>query len=363
VGPPAPVTTGRADATTAIQDESGGDAPLPRTGRRVQAVALAVVAVSTAIFVLTDHRYVGAGVRALSSLGPSTLVFALAVVVAGIMTRGVHAYVAYRMFGMPTRLGTMVRVSASSHAVGKVTRSGGVAGLLPYYSEARRSGRPVGPVVGAYACMQATTMIAMTLVILTALVIALSTGAFRGVALGGTAMAMAGLTVAAAGVAAIGRRRNWPRRIIGVIGRTAARVRRRPTPEIGHDVIGALNRMREDRRAAVALVLAAIAGKLVGAAGLVCVLHGLGVHIGVFRTVLIYVLSQVAGSVGPLPAGVGTADAALGALLLVSHAATATIAGAVIAFRLLDLWAPLIVGGLAGIRRRATPRGTTNSVA
>jgi uncharacterized membrane protein YbhN (UPF0104 family) len=355
--------TGHAEAATAIQAKRAGDVPRSRTFRRVQAVTLLVVAVSTAIFVFTDHRYVVAGVRALSSFGPPTLVAAVTVVVAGVMTRGVHAYIAYRMLGIPARLGTMVRVSASSHAVGKVTRSGGVAGLLPYYGEARRSGRQVGSVVGAYACMQATTVIAMTLLILSALVIALSTGAFRGVALGDTALAMGGLTVAAVGLAAIGRRRNWTRRFIGGIGRTVARVRRRPTPEIGDDVIGALNRMRQDRRSAAALVLAAVAGKLVGAAALVCVLHGFGVHIGVFRTVLIYVLSQVAGSLGPLPAGLGTAEAALGALLLVSHAPAATIAGSVIAFRLLDLWAPVIAGGLASIRRRSTtPPGTTNSV-
>jgi uncharacterized membrane protein YbhN (UPF0104 family) len=110
--------------------------------------------------------------------------------------------------------------------------------------------------------------------------------------------------------------------------------------------------MRQDRRSAAALVAAAVAGRLLGAAGLVCVLYGLGVHVGVFRTVLIYVLSQIAAFIGPLPAGIGTTDATLGALLLMARVPAPTIAGAVIAFRLLDLWAPLIAGGLAGIRRR-----------
>ena len=83
-----------------------------------------------------------------------------------------------------------------------------------------------------------------------------------------------------------------------------------------------------------------------------CVLTGLGVSIGVLRTILIYFVTQVAASLGPLPAGVGTTEAALGTLLAASRAPAGTIAAAVIAFRVVDLWLPLVAGGVAGLRRR-----------
>src|SRR5262245_33131214 len=134
--------------------------PARRGVSRWYAAALAIVGVSTMVFVVANHHIVGDAVRALGRFGPRTIVAAVALVLAGITTRGVQAYVAYRSLGMPARLSTMIRLSAASHAVGKVTKSGGVAGLVPYCGDARRNGRHLGPVVGAYVCMQATSAVA-----------------------------------------------------------------------------------------------------------------------------------------------------------------------------------------------------------
>ena len=56
----------------------------------------------------------------------------------------------------------------------------------------------------------------------------------------------------------------------------------------------------------------------------------------------------MAALVGPLPGGIGVADASLGALLIANGVSGPAAAGAVIAFRLLDLWLPLFVGAAAG---------------
>ena len=56
----------------------------------------------------------------------------------------------------------------------------------------------------------------------------------------------------------------------------------------------------------------------------------------------------MAALVGPLPGGIGVADASLGALLIANGVSGPAAAGAVIAFRLLDLWLPLFVGAVAG---------------
>ena len=92
-------------------------------------------------------------------------------------------------------------------------------------------------------------------------------------------------------------------------------------------------------------------GKLLGCAGLFMVLTGLGIHLGLATTLLIYTLTIMAALVGPLPGGIGVADASLGALLIANGVAGPTAAAAVLAFRLLDLWLPLFVGAAAGARQ------------
>ena len=78
------------------------------------------------------------------------------------------------------------------------------------------------------------------------------------------------------------------------------------------------------------------------------VLTGLGIHLALPTILLVYTLTIMAALVGPLPGGIGVADASLGALLVANGVPATAAAGAVIAFRLLDLWIPLLVGAVAG---------------
>ncbi len=94
-------------------------------------------------------------------------------------------------------------------------------------------------------------------------------------------------------------------------------------------------------------MLTAIGGKLLGFAGLLLVLSGLGVHLGLATALLVYTLTLMASLVGPLPGGLGVADASLGALLVANGVSAPQAAAAVVAFRLLDLWLPLLAGGMA----------------
>jgi uncharacterized protein (TIRG00374 family) len=107
-------------------------------------------------------------------------------------------------------------------------------------------------------------------------------------------------------------------------------------------------RLRADWRATAALLGTAVVGKLLGCAALVLVLLGLGIHLDPATTLLVYTLTIMAALVGPLPGGIGVADASLGALLIANGVPAPAAAGAVIAFRLLDLWIPLFVGATAG---------------
>jgi uncharacterized protein (TIRG00374 family) len=92
------------------------------------------------------------------------------------------------------------------------------------------------------------------------------------------------------------------------------------------------------------------------------VLAGLGVHLGIATTLLVYTLTLMASLVGPVPGGVGVADASLGALLIANGVAGPTAAAAVLAFRLLDLWLPLLVGAAAGARQYRRNRAAADPV-
>lgn len=64
----------------------------------------------------------------------------------------------------------------------------------------------------------------------------------------------------------------------------------------------------------------------------------------------VYVIGAAAGAVVPVPAGVGSTEAALVAALAVVHVPTAQAAQGVLLFRLMTFWAP-VPAGVAGARR------------
>ena len=117
------------------------------------------------------------------------------------------------------------------------------------------------------------------------------------------------------------------------------------------DLFEAIGALRATPRQCVPLVAAAGAGKLISALGLFAILSALGVHLGPAMTVVIFVLTLVASAAGPFPAGLGTTEASLGALLVAQGVAGPVAVSAVLLFRFVDLWLPIAVGGVAAILR------------
>jgi uncharacterized membrane protein YbhN (UPF0104 family) len=68
-----------------------------------------------------------------------------------------------------------------------------------------------------------------------------------------------------------------------------------------------------------------------------------------------YLIGGAVGTAVPTPAGVGSTEAALIAVLLVAHVPTATAISSVLLFRLVTFWTPAVVGLVAvrSLRRRA----------
>lgn len=280
------------------------------------------------------------------------------VVMIGVVVRGLQARSAFRMLGLSAPLGALIGMSASSYAANKVVKAGGVAGAASYINEARRRRLSRSHAVGAYVAVRLSDTVALCGLIVGAVVLGAAAGILHGVML---LAALAGLVYGLGllgGLFAMTRSRDrfdrllaGPRWVVQRGRRLVGRAECGPEPSAGDDLYAAIATLRADPRRALPVVAAALAGKLVGACGLFAVLWVVGIHLGVATTLLIFTLVLLASAIGPLPAGLGTTEASLGALLLTYGVAASPAAAAVLLFRLLDLWLPLGVGAVAVVLR------------
>jgi len=290
------------------------------------------------------------------SMGPQVLPIALALVLLGVVNRGLQARASFRLVELPASLSTMTSLSAASYATNKVVKSGGAAGLVPYFAHAEREGHCRARVAAAYISAKLAETISLVVLISAAVASSWAAGGLHGTALFGAIGSGVYALVVGLGVVLVASRRSIVERAERLGHAVATRGRRvlgKPEPvHTGHasaagELSDALGRLRRDPWAASPLVLTAVAGKLLGFVGLLLVLSGLGIHLSVATALLVYTLTLMASLVGPLPGGIGVADASLGALLIANGVGAPMAAAAVVAFRLLDLWLPLLAGGAA----------------
>ena len=291
-----------------------------------------------------------------ASMGPHVLPIALALVLLGVVNRGLQARASFRLVELPASLPTMTSLSAASYATNKVVKSGGAAGLVPYFAHADREGHCRARVAAAYIASKLAETISLVVLITAAVASSWAAGGLHGTALFGAVGSGIYALVVGIGVVLIASRRSIVERAARLGHAVTSRSRRllgKPEPvrtgdaSAAGELSDALGRLRRDPKAASPLVFTAVGGKLLGFAGLLLVLSGLGIHLSVATVLLVYTLTLMASLVGPLPGGIGVADASLGALLIANGVHAPMAAAAVVAFRLLDLWLPLLAGGAA----------------
>jgi uncharacterized membrane protein YbhN (UPF0104 family) len=289
------------------------------------------------------------------SLGPTALPIGLALVALGVLNRGLQAQASFRLVELDAPFGPMVKLSAMSYATNKGVKSAGASGLVPYLAHADRVGNTRARTTAAYMSGKVAETISLCLLVMVAVTAGAATGSLHGGALYGAIGSTVYALVVGAALVLVASRRSLVVTIATRSRQLRARVRRRfghPERDVegcaGHELACAMARLRADWRATSALLGTAIFGKLLGCAALYLVLTGLDIHLDPATTLLVYTLTIMAALVGPLPGGIGVADASLGALLIANGVSGPAAAGAVIAFRLLDLWLPLVVGAAAG---------------
>ena len=327
----------------------------------------AVLALAAAWFDVTHADGFLPAIGQVASLGPAALPIGLAIVAVGVLNRALQAHASFRLVELPARFGAMLHLSATSYATNKVVKSAGTAGLVPYLAHADRQGQSRAQVSAAYLAAKLAETTSLCCLIGVAVIAGAATGGLHGSALwGAVASAVYALVVGTALILIAGRR-SAVEAIAKRLRRLAFHFRNRfgrahPQPGgacAGHELSCAMDRMRADPSAAAPLLATAFAGKLLGCAGLYMVLTCLGIHLGVATTLLVYTLTLMVALVGPIPGGIGIADASLGALLVANGVSGPSAAAAVVAFRLLDLWLPLLVGAAAGAGQYRRNRAAT----
>ena len=104
----------------------------------------------------------------------------------------------------------------------------------------------------------------------------------------------------------------------------------------------------------ILLILLAVAVKAASVLTLLAALWAFHGDVGTWRVAVVYLVGVTTAEAIPVPAGLGTVDAALLAGLVGAGATAGATLAAVIVFRLLTFWAPVIPGAIASdvLRRR-----------
>ena len=285
----------------------------------------AVLAVFVGWFVVSHADDVLPALGKVVSLGPTALPVGLALVALGVLNRGLQARASFRLVELDAPFAPMVKLERDvvrHQQGGEVSRRIGPRAV----PRARRPGRhPRARTTAAYLSGKVAETISLCcLLVAAALTAGATTGSLHGGALYGAIGSGVYALVVGAGLVLVAEpplaRRDDRRSLRASCGRgcaTASAVRHREVEGCaGHELACAMARLRADWRATTALLGTAVFGKLLGCAALYMVLTGLGIHLGLATTLLIYTLTIMAALVGPLPGGIGVADASLGALLI-----------------------------------------------
>jgi uncharacterized protein (TIRG00374 family) len=243
---------------------------------------------------------------------------------------------------------TSYEIGTAELATNSVLSVGGAGGLALGGWILRRGGMPAAQI----ARRSVAFFLLTSLVNVTALIVA-GVGLWTGM-LHGSASAPLGFLPAAAGIAVIAMVLN----VRPLARRLAGWTRRRRVLQALEAVAGGVEEALSQLRSGNPLIVVGAAGyMLFDVAVLGVCFHAFGNEVPPGGVLLLaYVIGQLGGLI-PVPAGIGTVDGGLiGTLVLYGTGATEA-AVAVLAYRALVLWLPIVLGApsLASLRRRPPP--------
>lgn len=307
-------------------------------GSSVTRLILAIaVAVAVIVLAVTHWSVVSVAGESLASADKEWLVLA------GFATVAIWVAGAVTQFGsMPVRppIGRLLAVQVAASFANNVlpAGSGGIGINIRFL---RRQGLSAGAAAGAVGLNSIAGLITHILLLIAAVAISPTVAAgihvpvsWRHLATGAGHQAGWGLLLAVGVLAVVLSRASWRTRLAGY------------TRNVFREVRGLGVVLRQPGRAA-ALWLGSLSTPLLHAVILLAVLRSLGVPIAIGTAVVVYLVVSTVSAVVPSPGGLGALDVTLLAGLAAAGIAQALALGAVLGYRLITVWLPLLPGALA----------------
>ncbi len=355
--------------TLGHMDRHGGRRERLGLPNRSTALSLAS-AVLLVVLVATRWSDLRSSAGVLADLALVPFLIAVGLSGLGLLNRAGQLRAAHRLAGLEADLRSMGRVSAAGYALNKVVKTGGLGGVALYVRHGRRRGFVAGSVLAACLVNSLAGQAAMVAVVVIALGSMIVTTPMAGSLIVAAALVAALALIGLPAVAATCvRSRGLVERCYDLpftlAGRFAARFgMRSPTvPDRAHldRFYDAITTLRVDPGSSLPVLAHALAAKVIGASVLVACLAAVGADIGPGAALLVYALALVAAASTILPGGVGAVEATMTVLLTSYGVPTSVALAGTLAFRLLDLWLPIVVGliaapGLDGSTERSKAR-------
>ncbi len=349
--------------TTAVSSES------PATGRRPwpQTAAVAGVLLLGAFFVAVNRAEVPAAGRALRDANLLLVAGAAALSALFMVNLAALYLAAYRAVGLHVPFRAMLRVSAGAAFLNMISKSGGMGGLALFLRDAGRRGQPRSRVVSAYILAALLGHAAFTLTLATALVVVRLDGRLtRAEVVASSVFTVYVAAQAVVFVAAVRSRRalRMLHALPARIGRRLARLAgRHPPPaepdhEAADDLYEAMGLLLSRPRRMLIPGFHALMVEAIGVATIWMVLASFGEQVHPQVPLVAYSVSVLFSIVGVLPAGVGFAEASLGAVFVSFGIPGPTAAVAVMTYRVFEVWLPFVIGAWAAqsvARRKGEP--------
>ncbi len=263
---------------------------------------------------------------------------------------------AFRSVGVSDSFSSQLRLATAGLFLNTVAKSGGMGGLAVLLREGGRRGWPRGQVITGYLLAHVLGQAAFAATLAAALVVVMIDGKFnRGEALATAAFGVYLASQVVLAVAAL-RSRSALRTLYALPARVKARMRlwtgrgadaASDSAQAADELYDAVSWLRDDLRVIGRPVLHALVVEAVGVATIWAVLLALGAGKGLDVALVAYSIGVLFTIVGVLPAGLGFAEASLGAVFISFGVPAATAAAAVIMYRLFEVWLPLVAGAWA----------------
>jgi uncharacterized protein (TIRG00374 family) len=330
--------------------------------RRRRLLLRTVVVVAAVVFVVANRAELPVAWRSLRRADLGWLLVALAVSLMLVVNQGAIRWRGQRLLGIHRSLPRAVRLSVGGHFLNMITKSGGMAGVAPFNTDARANGMSVHRSTAGYLLAELANHLGFTVALIVAVPVISNDDKLSAVDV--VAMVIFGLLTLAfvAGVVAAGRSQEsirrlheLPNRVRNVVLRRLKRPLHPPITDhhAADDLHEAVTMARSDPTAMVPLALQSMAQQVIGIALLWVVLRSMGLTHGLNVVLVSYVIATLFSIVGFLPAGLGFVEVSMAATLVSYGLSTGQATAAVGVYRLFQLWMPLALG--AAVLRSRQP--------